>query len=86
VKWFGYLKEESTWESEANLEHAQDEIKDFHKKHPAAPQRIRELTLFKPFENLTKADNEPREWWNGKLYGLGDKTLKGGRCHELAPI
>jgi hypothetical protein len=33
-----------------------------------------------------KSDDEPREWWNGKLYGLGDKTLKGGRCHKLAPI
>jgi hypothetical protein len=40
VKCYGYLKEESTWEPESNFENAQDEIKNFHGKHPAAPRRI----------------------------------------------
>jgi hypothetical protein len=53
VKWKGYLPEENTWEPEANVEGSPDAIKDFHKKYPSAPRRIRTLLAFRKLENLT---------------------------------
>jgi hypothetical protein len=41
VKWKGYTDEHNTWEPEAGLEHAPQSVKDFHRLHPGAPQRIR---------------------------------------------
>ena len=40
VHWKGYPKEERTWEPESNLTHADELIKEFHRKKPSAPRRI----------------------------------------------
>jgi hypothetical protein len=37
VKWVGYSEEENTWESPANLTHADDIIAEFYWEHPEKP-------------------------------------------------
>ena len=37
VKWKGYIDKHNTWEPAPNLKNAPRMIKEFHKKHPAAP-------------------------------------------------
>ena len=44
VKWEGYPQEESSWEPASNLQHAEEAIEDFYRKHPKAP-RTKEVQL-----------------------------------------
>ena len=37
VKWKGYIDKHNTWEPAPNLKNAPRMIKEFHKRHPAAP-------------------------------------------------
>jgi hypothetical protein len=58
VKWKGFPKEESTWESADHLKSVPRIVKEFHAKHPFAPRRISALTFsrlpFQPYENFTE--------------------------------
>ena len=36
VRWKGYSPAEDTWQPADELEHAQEEVKAFHRKHPEA--------------------------------------------------
>ena len=38
IHWHGYLHEEHEWKKMSDLKHAQDTIKEFHRKNPNAPQ------------------------------------------------
>ncbi|KZT50620.1 hypothetical protein CALCODRAFT_461523, partial [Calocera cornea HHB12733] len=73
VKWQGYPNSERTWEPEAQLKQdAPKAIKDFHRKHPAAPQRISALTFerlhFRPYENFTKPTKQTLfDWTQGRV-------------------
>ena len=40
VSWKGYPDADDSWESEADLKHAKELIKEFHQKYPQAPRRI----------------------------------------------
>jgi hypothetical protein len=74
VKWKGYPHEESTWEPEANLEHAPKAVKDFYIKHPAAPRKISALTFsrlpFQTYENLTELSSSHQH-----PYGTGQTLM-----------
>jgi hypothetical protein len=43
VDWKGY--NETSWEDEENMENAEELVEEFHKRHPAAPRRIKALSL-----------------------------------------
>ena len=45
VKWKGYDAGQNTWEPYYNLDHAKDDIAEFHRLHPGAPRRINSLAF-----------------------------------------
>ena len=72
VKWKGYPHEESTWEPADNVKNSARLVKEFHAKHPSAPQRISATTFsrlpFKSYENFTERAST-HNWTNGKHIG-----------------
>lgn len=56
VKWMGYGMDDSTWESEENIQNSPEAVADFHRRHPSAPRRIAAVLhdlSFRPYENFT---------------------------------
>lgn len=53
VKWVGYPTEENTWNKAADMEHAQEEIEEFHKQNPRAPHLIRFAEIHESPSNST---------------------------------
>ena len=43
VHWTGYGEGEDTWEPASNLKHSPEKIREFHARHPGAPQKINAL-------------------------------------------
>ncbi|KAG6331560.1 hypothetical protein ID866_7529 [Astraeus odoratus] len=41
VHWKGYGEEECTWELQSNLQNAPEALREFIKKNPEAPQRLK---------------------------------------------
>jgi hypothetical protein len=67
VKWKNYPLEEASWEPEKNLANAKETITKFHRKHPAAPRKVRAADFqFKRYENKT------RQYVPKTLYGWED--------------
>ena len=46
VHWKGWSDSDCTWEPVSNLGNAADAVQDFHAAHPAAPRRLRGISLF----------------------------------------
>jgi hypothetical protein len=73
VKWLGYPREESSWESESNVRDSGDLVRDFHRQHPNAPQRINAVfseLRFRPYENFTtRPPGVLFDWTAGKEKG-----------------
>ncbi|KIN99403.1 hypothetical protein M404DRAFT_30463 [Pisolithus tinctorius Marx 270] len=59
VHWKGYHDEDRTWEPESTLKSAPGAVRDFHRRNPSAPRKLRGMdsslfsSLFKPLENFT---------------------------------
>ena len=63
VKWKGYPNcTDWTWEPEDKI--LQDDLDEFHEKHPQAPQRI---LVHLNFQKLACEKTEPMDCTNGKL-------------------
>jgi hypothetical protein len=60
------MGEHNTWEPVENVMNAKEAVQKFHYKHPAAPQQITNLSLFRfcPIRNFTEIPE-------GKLEGKG---------------
>ena len=62
VDWKGY--NETSWQDEEDVRNATELVEEFHKRHPAAPRRIKASVFnsisWKPLENFT--DSVPSEW------------------------
>jgi hypothetical protein len=70
IQWKGYPeRHEWTWEPLANLENAQDAIKDFHRAHPSAPRPTNlDAFTFTPIQNFTEPPpNNIPSWNEGKI-------------------
>jgi hypothetical protein len=66
VSWKGYGYEENTWSDEKDV-HAPDLIREFYRKHPGAPRRIRAVHFGKlPFKPA-RAVTSPR--WGSDVRG-----------------
>jgi len=67
VKWTGTDTSENSWEPDRNLKNAPEAIKEFHKKHPEAPRRLRTTTFketsWKPLENYTLSSKKEEVRW-----------------------
>ena len=51
VHWRGYLREEREWKKTSELKHAQDAIKEFHRKNPNAPRLAIKIKLRSMFDD-----------------------------------
>lgn len=73
VRWKGYGEGEDSWEPTKNLGRAQKYIKEFHVKHPSAPQKISaarfESLPWQKLENFTLGTGTDLEWETGKKPG-----------------
>lgn len=70
VNWKGYTPKDDTWEPEDHLKNAQKLIKEFHRRHPSAPQRIKasvwQSLNWQPIENFTTPTPTTYSWETGR--------------------
>ena len=70
VSWRGFLPRDDTWEPEGNLKNSEEYVKEFHRRFPEAPTRIKAsifATLpWRPIENFTEARALDFDWETGR--------------------
>jgi len=81
VRWRGYGPEHGSWEPLKNLDHAERQITQFHRKNPLAPKKIAASIFtqlhWQPVENLTH-EHTDLQWEKEKQPGISHTIEDNG--------